>query len=99
MPPAMNAQTAIEQAVVVAVVEQVRGRRRREHGRDAGEQDDREHRLGAVAERFGVVVAQRDEHRPRPLEHEQRRAATSPASRPTWCRDTLTATVSAPCER
>ena len=31
-----------------------------------------EHGLGAVGDGFGVVVAKRDEHRPRPLEHEQR---------------------------
>ena len=37
-----------EQPVVVAVVHQAPGGRGREHGGDPGEQDDREHRLGAV---------------------------------------------------
>ena len=61
-----------EQPVVVVVVEQATRGRGREHAGDADEEDDREHGLGAVAERLLAVVAQSDEDRPRPLQDEER---------------------------
>jgi len=47
-------------------------RRIGEDGGDPGEPDDQQHRLGTLCDRVGVVLAQRHEHRPWPLEHEQR---------------------------
>src|SRR5262249_24931680 len=52
----------------------------REHERDPGEQDDREHRLGAIGSGLVAVVAEGGEHRARVLEHEQR--AQPPVARP-----------------
>jgi hypothetical protein len=48
------------------------GARVREDRRDPRQPHDQEDGLAPLGDRVGIVVAQRHDHRPRPLEHEQR---------------------------
>jgi len=50
----------------------MRRRARGEHGGDPREQHHEQHRLGAIGCCFARVVPQGGEHRPRPLQNEQR---------------------------
>ncbi len=58
-----------DQRVVVGVVEEPAGSRRREHGRRSREADQQQDRLRACSDIVGILVAEREEHGPRIDEH------------------------------